>query len=192
MKTCDRFRTAVWILLFGSNAVLTGVFSFTTVGGVLILFASVPTFPRCITALRFWLVVAAPVVIGFAAPAVPLTDGFVFAGKAFVFLLLVEFLRRRISPRKIELLFRKAGLGGLGFAFTVALNSLASVGEKVRVVWYTVRMRGGFRGTPFKGLKIFIEAVLFTVLAQGEQIYLAALSKGYGDNTFAAHPERES
>lgn len=180
----DKVKTGLWVLVFGGNAVLSGSATLFPLGGVLILYASVPSYPRCIFTLRFWLVVAAPVVIGFAVPVINLRDSLAFAGKAFVFLVLLEYLRRTLSPRRIESFFKRFGLGGLGFAFTVALNSLVSVGEKVRVVWSTISMRGGFRGTPLTGLKSFIEALLYTVLAQGEQIYLAARSKGYGDDAF--------
>ena len=191
MKTANRVRSGLWILLFLGNAVLTGILTVIPFGGVLLLFASVPAFPRSIITPKFWLVVAAPVVLGLAVPAVTLTESFVFAGKAFVFLLLLEYLRRLISAKKIELLFRRIGMGGIGFAFTVALNTLASVGEKIRVIWHTVRMRGGFRRSPLGGLKTFIEGILFSVLAQGEQIYLAARAKGYGDDTFGAYTERK-
>jgi hypothetical protein len=172
-------RGFLWIGVLLSTGILSGVYLLVPVGGVCLLYLWVRSFPKCFITLRFWLVVAFPLLLGFFLPTIGWEEAFVFAGKGCIFLLLAEYLRRRISPRGVEELMDRWGLGGLGFAFTVALNSLASVGDKVRTVWGTIRMRGGFR-RPVAGLRTFIEAVLYAVLLQGEEIYLAARARGYG------------
>src|SRR5690606_10476560 len=99
--------------------------------------------------------------------------------RAFVILVAVDGLTAAVDVSQIAALFERAGFQGLGFAVGVALNLLPILRETTTITWQSLRMRGGLRRQPLRGLRYFFVTVISSALRRATDIALAAEARAY-------------
>lgn len=99
--------------------------------------------------------------------------------RAFVILVAVDGLTRKVDASQIAAIFERSGFKGLGFALGVALNLLPILRETTTVTWQSLRMRGGLRRQPLRGLRYFFVTVISSALRRAADIALAAEARAY-------------
>lgn len=99
--------------------------------------------------------------------------------RAFVMLVAVDGLAAAVDVAQIAALFERCGLQGLGFAVGVALNLLPILRDTTTVTWQSLRMRGGLRRQPLRGLRYFFVTVISSALRRAADIALAAEARAY-------------
>jgi energy-coupling factor transporter transmembrane protein EcfT len=99
--------------------------------------------------------------------------------RAFVILVAVDGLTSSVDVSQIAALFERAGFQGLGFALGVALNLLPILRETTTVSWQSLRMRGGLRRQPLRGMRYFLVTVTSSALRRAADIALAAEARAY-------------
>ncbi len=99
--------------------------------------------------------------------------------RAFVILVAVDGLTASVDVAQIAALFERSGLKGLGFALGVALNLLPILRDTTTITWQSLRMRGGLRRRPLRGLRYFFVTVISSALRRAADIALAAEARAY-------------
>ena len=94
-------------------------------------------------------------------------------------LVAVDGLTTAVDVNQIAALFERAGFQGLGFAVGVALNLLPILRETTTITWQSLRMRGGLRRQPLRGLRYFFVTVISSALRRATDIALAAEARAY-------------
>lgn len=140
--------------------------------------------------LLFLTLMALPSLFLPGPPAVELGDAFAISHdgllaalhtvlRAFVILVAIDGLTAAVDVGQIAALFERGGFQGLGFAVGVALNLLPILRETTTITWQSLRMRGGFRRQPFRGLRYFFVTVISSALRRAADIALAAEARAY-------------
>ena len=99
--------------------------------------------------------------------------------RAFVILVAVDGLTRKVEVSQIAAIFERSGFKGLGFALGVALNLLPILRDTTTITWQSLRMRGGLRRKPLRGLRYFFVTVISSALRRAADIALAAEARAY-------------
>jgi energy-coupling factor transporter transmembrane protein EcfT len=85
----------------------------------------------------------------------------------------------RVSVTELAGLMEGGGLRGLGFSLGVALNLLPALQTSALNAWAGLRMRGGLRRRPLRGLQLLLVTVAANALRRAEEIALAAEARGF-------------
>ncbi len=110
--------------------------------------------------------------------------------RAGVILTAVDGYTASVSIGEIAGLFERAGLRGVGFALGVALNLLPILRHSISVTWHSLRMRGGLRRHPLRGLRFFLVTVGASAVRRAEEIALAAEARAYSPGAARPTPLR--
>jgi len=95
---------------------------------------------------------------------------------------------RSVSVSQMAGLLERMGLKGLGFALGVATNMLPTIQETVQTSFQAMRLRGGFRSSRLRALKLLLVTVIAGSLRRGDDIVLAAEARAFDP----ARPQRSS
>lgn len=112
--------------------------------------------------------------------------------RAFVILVAVDGLTSSVDVSQIAALFERTGFQGLGFALGVALNLLPILRETTTVSWQSLRMRGGLRRQPLRGMRYFLVTVTSNALRRAADIALAAEARAYAPGKHRLAPRDTS
>lgn len=112
--------------------------------------------------------------------------------RAFVILVAVDGFTSSVDVSHIAGLFERAGFAGLGFALGVALNLLPILRETTSTTWQSLRMRGGLRRRPLRGLRYFLVTVISSALRRAADIALAAEARAYAPGKQQPRPRDAS
>jgi len=108
--------------------------------------------------------------------------------RALVILIAVDGFTASVDVGQIAGLFERAGLQGLGFAVGVALNLLPILRDTTVVTWQSLRMRGGLRRQPLRGLRYYFVTVTGSALRRAGDIALAAEARAYSPDNSRSIP----
>jgi len=95
---------------------------------------------------------------------------------------------RSVSVSQMAGLLERMGLRGLGFALAVATNMLPTIQETILTSFQAMRLRGGFRSSKLRALKLLLVTVVAGSLRRGDDIVLAAEARAFDP----ARPQRSS
>lgn len=99
--------------------------------------------------------------------------------RALVILVAVDGLTASTDVSAIAGIFERCGLHGLGFALGVAFNLLPILRESASTTWHSLRMRGGLRRQPLRGVRYYLVTVVSNTLRRASDIALAAESRAF-------------
>lgn len=94
-------------------------------------------------------------------------------------LIAVEMFTRAVSVTTLARLFEDWGMGGLGFAFAMAVNLLPTMARTVEDVAIALRLRGGLRCERWRALRLFLITVTVNALRHGDMVVEAAEARGF-------------
>jgi energy-coupling factor transporter transmembrane protein EcfT len=98
--------------------------------------------------------------------------------RALVVLAAVDSLTSTFDVVEVAALFERADLKGMGFALGVALNLLPILRHAASTTWHSLRMRGGLRRRPLKGLRFYLVTVVSSAIQRAADIALVAEARG--------------
>lgn len=101
------------------------------------------------------------------------------AARALVILVAVDSFTASVDVVEIAALFERAGLNGIGFALSVALNLLPILRDTATTTWHSLRMRGGLRRQPLRGLRYYLVTVVSSAIRRAGDIALAAEARAF-------------
>lgn len=104
--------------------------------------------------------------------------------RALVILVAVDSFTTAVDVAALAAVFERAGLNGVGFALGVALNLLPILRDTATTTWHSLRMRGGFRRQPLRGLRFYLVTVVSSAIRRAGEIALAAEARAFS-------PERQ-
>ncbi|MDX1687189.1 MAG: energy-coupling factor transporter transmembrane component T [Candidatus Promineifilaceae bacterium] len=110
------------------------------------------------------------------------------AARALVILVAVESFTGAVDVVEIAALFERAGLNGVGFALGVALNLLPILRDTASTTWHSLRMRGGLRRQPLRGLRFYLVTVVSSAVRRAGDIALAAEARAFTPGRQRAAP----
>jgi energy-coupling factor transporter transmembrane protein EcfT len=99
--------------------------------------------------------------------------------RALVILAAVDSVTSTFDVVEVAALFERAGLKGTGFALGVALNLLPILRNAAYTTWHSLRMRGGLRRQPLKGLRYYLVTVVSSAIQRAGDIALAAEARAF-------------
>lgn len=99
--------------------------------------------------------------------------------RALVILVAVDSFTAAVDVVEIAALFERTGLNGIGFALGVALNILPILRETATTTWHSLRMRGGLRKQPLRGLRFYLVTVISSAVRRAGDIALAAEARAF-------------
>jgi len=86
---------------------------------------------------------------------------------------------RSVSVSQMAGLLERMGLRGLGFALGVATNMLPTIQETIQTSFQAMRLRGGFRSSKLRAVKLLLVTVIAGSLRRGDDIVLAAEARAF-------------
>jgi energy-coupling factor transporter transmembrane protein EcfT len=112
--------------------------------------------------------------------------------RAAAILVAVGGILERVGVSQLASMLERLGLGGLGFAFGVALNSLPALGETAGNATAALRLRGGFRRERLRAVRQLFLTILTNSLRYGDQVVAAAEARAYSPERARPLPLRWS
>lgn len=114
------------------------------------------------------------------------------AARALVILVAVDSFTGAVGVTEMAALFERAGLNGVGFALGVALNLLPILRDTATTTWHSLRMRGGLRRQPLRGVRFYLVTVVSSAIRRAGDIALAAEARAFSPGRQRPAPLRVS
>jgi len=112
--------------------------------------------------------------------------------RALVILVTVDSFTAAVDVAEVAVLFERAGLNGVGFALGVALNLLPILRDTATTTWHSLRMRGGLRRQPLRGMRFYLVTVISSAIRRAGDIALAAEARAFSPGRQRRTPLRVS